>query len=104
MVMIPNNHTVVGNGINMSIGTDAIRRGVRIDLTNMENPFQTRITRDPVAEVLADRGRYIAAVLTIARAYHLAGMPDKLPSRNSFETWSDVRPLRPGVAGRAGRR
>jgi len=91
MVMIPNNHTVVGNGINISIGTDAIRRGVLIDLDpNMENPFERVFTRDPVAEVLADRGRYIAAVLTIARAYRLAGMPGRLPPRNSFEVWSDI--------------
>ena len=39
--------------------------------------------------MLADRGRYIAAILTIARAYRVAGSPGKLPPRLSFDEWSD---------------
>ena len=90
MVTIPNNHTVVANGINIAIGTDAVRRGVRIELDpNVENPSERTFTRDPVAEVLADRGPAVAAVLTIARAYRVAGMPGKLPPRPGFEVWSD---------------
>jgi putative DNA primase/helicase len=90
MVTIPNNHCVVANGINISIGTDAIRRGVQISLDpNTENPFERTFTRDPVAEVLANRGPAVAAILTIARAYRIAGMPGRLTPRLSFEVWSD---------------
>ena len=47
-------------------------------------------TRDPVAEVLANRGRYIAAILTIARAYRVAGSPGKPPPRlPQLRRWSD---------------
>lgn len=35
----------------------------------MEVPEAREFAADPVATVLADRGRYIAACLTVARAY-----------------------------------
>ena len=90
LVTITNNHCVVANGNNVTIGADAVRRTVQISLdANVENPETRTFTRDPVAEVLADRGRYIAAILTIARAYRVAGSPGKLPPRLSFEDWSD---------------
>jgi len=56
---------------------------------NMENPYLRAFKRDPVRDVLADRGRYIAAVLTIARAYIVAGMPDRPSALASFGPWSD---------------
>ena len=90
MVTITNNHTVVANGINITIGTDAVRRGVRIELDpNTENPSERSFTRDPVAEVLANRGPAVRAALIIARAYRVAGMPGRLTPRLSFEVWSD---------------
>ena len=46
--------------------------------------------RDPVAEVLADRGRYVAAALTVVRGYFAAGRPDPAPRLASFEGWSDT--------------
>ena len=75
LVTITNNHCVVANGNNVTIGADTVRRTVQISLdANEENPETRTFTRDPVAEVLADRGRYIAAILTIARAYRVAGI------------------------------
>jgi putative DNA primase/helicase len=38
--------------------------------------------------VLAERGRYVAAVLTIARAYLAAGCPNLRSPLASFEGWS----------------
>jgi putative DNA primase/helicase len=38
--------------------------------------------------VLVDRGRYIAAALTIVRAYLAAGCPGELPPLASFGDWS----------------
>jgi putative DNA primase/helicase len=39
---------------------------------------------------MADRGKYIAAALTICRAYFVAGRPDRAPRLASFEGWSDT--------------
>jgi putative DNA primase/helicase len=90
LVTITNNHCVIANGNNVTIGADTVRRTVQINLdANMENPATRTFTRNPVAEILADRGRYVAAILTIARAYRVAGSPGKLPPRLSFEDWSD---------------
>ena len=100
LVTITNNHCVIANGNNVTIGADTVRRTLQISLdANVENPETRTFTRDPVAEVLADRGPHVAAVLTIARAYRVAGMPGKLPPRLSFGEWSRQRPVRPGVAG-----
>jgi putative DNA primase/helicase len=90
LVTIANAHCVMANGNNVTTGSDTVRRIVHISLdANVENPESRTFTHNPVAEVLADRGRYVAAILTIARAYRLAGMPGKLPPRLSFEDWSD---------------
>jgi putative DNA primase/helicase len=90
LATITNNHCVLANGNNVTIGDDAVRRTVQISLdANEENPETRTFTRNPVAEVLADRGRYIAAILTIVRAYRVAGSPRKLPPRLSFVDWSD---------------
>jgi putative DNA primase/helicase len=90
LITIPNNHTVVSNGNNVAIAADMVRRTLQISLdADEENPESRTFTRNPVAEVLADRGRYIAAILTIVRAYRVAGSPEKLPQRLSFGEWSD---------------
>src|SRR5690606_16736377 len=36
----------------------------------------------------ADRGRYVAAALTVLRAYHAAGRPEQPDPVGSFEEWS----------------
>ena len=56
----------------------------------MEDPSNRTFSGDPVATVLADRGRYIAATLTIARAYLVAGQPNQPRRLASFERWSDL--------------
>ena len=56
----------------------------------MEQPELRQFKFDPVARVLADRGKYIAAALTICRAYMVAGKPNPAPKLASFEGWSDT--------------
>jgi putative DNA primase/helicase len=91
LVTIPNNHCVMANGNNVTTGADAVRRVVQTALdANREDPTTRVFTHNPVAEVLANRGKYIAAVLTMARAYRVAGSPGKLPPRHSFNEWSDT--------------
>ncbi|RWO55391.1 hypothetical protein [Mesorhizobium sp.] len=78
-------------GINLTVADDLNRRTLigRLD-SDMERP-ELRIFRgDPVTTVLRERGRYIAACLTIPRAYITAGKPGRLPKLASFGQWSDL--------------
>lgn len=90
-IRIPNTFTVFANGNNLSAPADMVRRTLvcRLD-ANVENPESRVFQGNPVAAVLADRGAYIAAALTIGRAYVCAGSPDQLPKLASFERWSDL--------------
>jgi hypothetical protein len=56
----------------------------------MEKPYLRKFERDPISDVLSDRGRYIAAVLTVARAYVAAGKPKPPTPLVSFGSWSDL--------------
>lgn len=87
---LDNTWTTFANGNQLQIAGDMVRRTIALALdANRENPDEREFTRDPLAEVAADRGRYVAAILTIARAYILAGRPGRLPAKASFEEWSD---------------
>jgi putative DNA primase/helicase len=56
----------------------------------MERPELRRFRARPFDLVLASRGRFIAAALTICRAYAVAGFPEQLPALASFEDWSRI--------------
>lgn len=86
---INNTVTIFGNGNNFRLAGDMVRRVVLCSLdANLERPELRQFRSDPVATVLADRGRYVAAVLTIVRAYLAAGCPDQCPPLASFGDWS----------------
>jgi putative DNA primase/helicase len=91
MVRAANTFTVLANGNNAEVAADMVRRTVECRLdANMETP-ETRTFRDnPLARVASQRGTYIAAVLTVARAYFCAGKPERLPALPSYENWSDI--------------
>ena len=56
----------------------------------MEKPAEYPFKSDPVRKVLNDRGQYVAACLTVVRAYFVAGRPKVAPMpMNSFGMWSD---------------
>jgi hypothetical protein len=83
--------TVFATGNNLRLVGDMTRRVLLSTLdAKQERPELRPFNRDPVAEVLADRGRYVAAVLTIVRAYIAAGRPRVVAPLNSFEGWSDT--------------
>ncbi len=83
--------TFYATGNNIVIVGDMTRRAVVTTLDpQLERPELREFTGDPVGDVLADRGRYIAAALIIARAYAVAGRPDPAPRLASFEGWSDT--------------
>jgi putative DNA primase/helicase len=83
--------TLFANGNNICVSGDLCRRVVRTRLDpKMERPELKTFKGNPVATVLADRGAYIAAALTVCRAYIVAGRPHLAPRLASFEGWSDT--------------
>jgi putative DNA primase/helicase len=76
-------------GNNIQLVGDMTRRVVLCSLDpNMERPELRTFDGDPFATVIKDRGSYVAAALTITRAYVAAGCPGVLPALASFEAWS----------------
>jgi hypothetical protein len=83
--------SMFGTGNNIIIVADLVRRVLTAIVdTKLENPEQREFKKDPVAMVLEDRGKYVAACLTICRAYLVAGYPNKAKPLPSFEPWSDI--------------
>lgn len=83
--------TCFATGNNIQLVGDMTRRVILCSLDpNMERPELRQFRTKPVATILADRGAYIAAALTIVRAYVVAGSPNPLPALASFEVWSDM--------------
>jgi putative DNA primase/helicase len=91
MVRVPNTYTVLANGNNAVVAADMVRRTIECRLdANMESP-ESRVFHDnPLARITRDRGVYIAACLTIARAYICTGKPGRLAPLASYEAWSDL--------------
>jgi putative DNA primase/helicase len=86
---IENTVTLFGNGCNIRLVGDVVRRVIVCSLdANMERPELRRFRSDPVATVLSARGAYIAAVLSIVRGYLAAGCPDPCAPLASFGDWS----------------
>ena len=89
LVRIESRATCFATGNNIRLVGDMTRRVVLCSLDpDMERPELRTFKGDPVAKVSASRGQYIAAVLTVVRAYVVAGYPGQLPALASFEDWS----------------
>lgn len=81
--------TVFATGNNVQIVGDLVRRGLTCNLNaRMATPERRKFKYDPVNAILQDRGRYIAAALTVSRAYHLDKKVKKVAPLASFERWS----------------
>jgi putative DNA primase/helicase len=90
MRRIRNSFTVLVNGNNATVAADVVRRILRAALdADMENPEERKFKGNPFRDVISDRGTYIAAALTVCRAYVAAGRPGVL-SEPSFEAWSEL--------------
>lgn len=82
--------TVIINGNRLSAQEDASDRFLRIDLdTNLDNPRDRNYRGRPAETVRRDRARYVGALLTIARAYVIAGRPGA-EDWSSFGAWSKL--------------
>jgi hypothetical protein len=78
-------------GNNLVLVGDLCRRSLTATLDpELERPELREFKGNPVAAVLTDRGTYVAAALTICRAYIVAGRPGPAPRLASFEGWSDT--------------
>jgi putative DNA primase/helicase len=88
---IPNRMTLFATGNNMRLLGDMTRRAIISSLdAGVERPELREFKRNPVELVLADRGRYVAAALTVVRAYFVAHRPNPRPRLASFGEWSDT--------------
>src|SRR5262245_25502757 len=66
--------TIFATGNNVRVVGDLVRRALSCNLdAKVERPELREFAFDPIARVHADRGAYIAAAITIARAYRAAG-------------------------------
>jgi len=82
--------TLFATGNNSVVAGDMVRRTLTCSIdANVERPELRPFKQKPLDMILADRGKYIAAVLTIVRAYQLAGYPDELYLA-SYDHWSRI--------------
>jgi len=83
-------HTAVfATGNNIAFKGDMVRRGFMCHLEALEERPELRaFERDTLKQVAADRGRYVAAGLTIIRAYLAAGAPPVCGPFGSGRRWS----------------
>jgi hypothetical protein len=81
--------TLLATGNNVGFSGDMVRRGLTSNMdAGIERPELRKFSFDPVARVLADRGAYVAAGLTIARAYAVATEKVDCPPLGSYGGWS----------------
>jgi hypothetical protein len=76
-------------GNNLKLAGDMTRRALLCTLDpGCERPELREFDVDPLETVKANRPLYVHAVLSILRAYHVAGRPQKVSPTGSFESWS----------------
>lgn len=91
LIKIESRATCYATGNNIALVGDMVRRVLLCSLDpNMERPELRQFRASPFDMVIAQRGKYVAAALTICRAYIVAGYPDKRPALASFEDWSAI--------------
>jgi putative DNA primase/helicase len=90
LIRIEARATVFATGNNIQPTGDVVRRVIMCTLDpNLERPELRTFGSDPLKMILGNRGAYIAAALTIVRAWFLSGEKPLAPLA-SFEAWSDT--------------
>jgi hypothetical protein len=80
--------TMLATGVNLVVADDLVRRTLRCRLAaNIERPETRQFKSRPLDAISADRGKFVAAGLTVMLAYSAAGRPEPLPPLGSFEAW-----------------
>jgi putative DNA primase/helicase len=82
-------NTATGN--NLKLVGDLTRRALiaRLD-PKTDRPELRQFNYHPLIDARENRGELVAAALTIMKAYHVAGRPNRPPQLQSFEEWSDT--------------
>jgi hypothetical protein len=82
----------LSSGNNVAPIKDMTRRTITITLDPLcETPATRDFKRQPVLEVLANRGRFVSLALIIIRAWICAGRPQsQCKTINSFDEWSKL--------------
>jgi len=82
---------VYATGNNITFKGDMVRRGLVCNLEALdERPELREFEADALDVAATDRGLYVAAALTIVRAYLAAGSPKVCSSLGSYSAWSDM--------------
>jgi putative DNA primase/helicase len=92
MVTAATSAVVTATGNNLVLKGDLTRRSTvsRLD-PKVACPELRSFDYDPIDDAKRNRGELVVAVLTILKAYHNAGCPDRpSPPLQSFTTWSDT--------------
>jgi putative DNA primase/helicase len=81
--------SMFATGNNIRLVGDMTRRGLICNIDpKVERPEMRKFDFDPIEQVLANRGAYIAAALTVARGYVAAGYPDVFTPLASYGAWT----------------
>jgi len=83
-------HTAIyATGNNIGLKGDMVRRGLVCNLEALdERPELRRFNRSALKTAGANRATYVAAALTVMRAYLAAGAPEVCGPFGSYEDWS----------------
>jgi hypothetical protein len=85
-------HTAVyATGNNITFSGDMVRRGLVCNLETLdERPELRKFSRDTLRQAATNRGAYVAAALTVMRAYLAAGAPPVCGPFGSYAEWSTM--------------
>lgn len=90
MIEVPTTAMVTATGNNLTFVGDMSRRALLSQLDpGVERPELREFPFDPVQVMKERRGEFVAAALTILRAYHIAGRPFQVSPLGSFADWSN---------------
>lgn len=95
-----NDRLWVVTGNNLTIGGDLQRRVLPAALDpRCPDPYRRKFDLDPAAWMAANRGPYLAALLTVARAWVQAGMPWEADRSDDYARWYGSMRAMLGSAG-----
>jgi putative DNA primase/helicase len=86
---VPNASTFFANGNNLVVADDLTRRTLLCQLdAGVEQPELRTFQRNVLETASTERGKLVAAILTVLRAWHGAGTAVGVDPLGSFEEWS----------------
>jgi hypothetical protein len=91
-VLIVNSAMLFATGNNLKLYGDALRRGLigRLDAGEERPELRIFEQEDPERVLKRERGRYAVNLLTMLRAYIIAGRPIRQQPLGGFEGWSNL--------------